>query len=146
MSSRPALGSTQPPVGMSPRVPYVLRGMVSVRPLTVRSLLLSSHGVSLVFHRCIAAAESCHVVAAARVVFLKRAGFEWSAVSLQRVVWSVAEGTRCRLSSCRADRWRSYARRHSAGALSSRAVTRVGSGYCWLAPGVASRGAKSRLK
>jgi hypothetical protein len=63
-------------VGMSPRESYVLHDMVTVRPLTVMALSLSSHGVSLVFHHCITAVESCHVVAAARVVALKRAGFD----------------------------------------------------------------------
>jgi hypothetical protein len=57
---------------MSPRECYVLHGMVTVRPLTVMSLSLSSHGVSLVFHHCITAVESYHVVAAACVVALKR--------------------------------------------------------------------------
>jgi hypothetical protein len=61
-------------VGMSPREYYVLHGMVTVRPLTVMSL--SSHGVSLVFHHCITAVESYHVVAVARVVALKRAGLD----------------------------------------------------------------------
>jgi hypothetical protein len=55
---------------------YVLHGMVTVRPLTVISLLLSSPSVSLVFHRCITAVEYCHVGAAARVVALKRAGLD----------------------------------------------------------------------
>jgi hypothetical protein len=49
-------------------------GMGTVRPLTV--MALSSHGVSLVFHHCITAVESYHVVAAARVVALKRAGLD----------------------------------------------------------------------
>jgi hypothetical protein len=50
-------------------------GMVTVRPLTVMSLSLSSHGVSLVFHHCITAVESCHVVAAARVVAPEKGRF-----------------------------------------------------------------------
>jgi hypothetical protein len=61
-------------VRLRSRRSYVLHCMVTVRPLTVMSLSLSSHGVSLVFHHCITALESYHVVAAARVVALKRAG------------------------------------------------------------------------
>jgi hypothetical protein len=48
-------------------------GMVTVRPLTVMSL--GSHGVSLVFHHCITAVESYHVVAAARVVAPEKGRF-----------------------------------------------------------------------
>jgi hypothetical protein len=59
---------------MSPRDSYVLPGMVSVRPQTLMSL--GSHCVSLVFHHCITAVESYHVVAADHVVAMKRAGLD----------------------------------------------------------------------